>query len=273
MEDSKLFSVIAPFGIILFGSVILFSLRFFNILQFYGKNLIIAVPIVDIFYMLSAVYFLVFREKNGLAEIGLCPKKEQLTLSIMLGLLAGIFFFMIYIGAHPERKLPTWNSFFRFNLYFLFCVISEEMIFRVWVIHSLKTLFRPRYMILISSLIYMFAALATVGKDNITILTGRIDGLLVFETIFQSFLLGLILAYIYYKTKSIYGNILFIFISSIPQLYEINGLAHKVNSTSSYIALLGLLLFLLLIFILRSIKPSNQIAATLSKNHFDQTYE
>jgi len=260
MQLPKSFATIAPFCLILIGSLILFSLRFFEPLQFYEKNLIMAIPILGTLYILSAFYFLIFREKVGLDEIGLYPEKEQFTFSIILGLLAGIFFFMIYIGAHPNRMMPPLGNLIRFNLYFLFCALSEEMIFRVWIVHSLKKLFRTGHLILISSLVYTFASLATIGKDSATALTGQINEFLIVETLFHSFWVGLILTCIYFKTKSIYGNLLFVFISSIPQLYEVDGLVHKDNPISVYIAVFGLLLFLILVIFSKLIKRSSPLS-------------
>ncbi|MBN1350208.1 CPBP family intramembrane metalloprotease [candidate division KSB1 bacterium] len=209
----------------------------------------LAVPIVGNYYVFLALYFLRFRETNSLAELGLRPGSTKFAMSIFLGILTGIFFFLVYFGAYPERLFPAKSILIQFNVYFLFYALSGELIFRVWMLNSLLKMFRPGRAIVLSSLIYMLAMLSTIGTDSTTRLIGEIDPFLVLETIFQSLWNGVFLAFMYYKTKSIYGNILFLFISLIPQAYSTGGLAHRASDLSCYISLLGLLLFLSMLIV------------------------
>ena len=75
---------------------------------------------------------------------------------------------------------------------------------------------------------------------------------------------GLILGLIYYKTRSIYGNILFLFISSIPEFYSIGGAVQSANDLSGLTSLGGLALLLILMAISWSRKSAHMIKQTVS---------
>lgn len=261
MEQRKTFPDVAPFCVILIGSIILFSLRFLDKIQLYQKNLMIAVPILGSFYVILIFYFLLVYERRKLNEIGLLPAKRHLALSLFLGLVAGTAFFLMTLGAYPLRKFPGWDIFLQFNLYYLFAALSGELVFRVWTILSLEKVFPPGRVVFLSTIIYTLATLATIGTDSTTMLIGQINKFTVFGTIFQAFWHGLILALIFRRTKCIYGNLLFLFIATIPQVYDINGAAQKGSFASACLSIIGLLIFFVLILFSKYIKsptPGNK---------------
>ena len=256
MHQSKPLALITPFSLIFLGSAILFSLRFFDTIQSYGKNLLLVRPLLSIFLIVSVFIILILREKHSAEILGLHPEKTKLALSLIFGTIAGLFFLLVYIGAYPARSFPSNVKILQFNSYLLLTVISTEILFRAWVLAALNKLMRPTSAIILSSVVYTLASLSTIGHDSTTILAGQINTFLWLELIFRSFWNGLILGLIYYKTKSIYGNILFLFISTIPEFYSIGGAVQNANDLSGLISLGGLALLLVLTAISWSRKPA-----------------
>lgn len=238
-----------PFIFILFGAQFIYCIRFFDELSHYEQNLTYAQPILGFFYILTIYYCFIKKESAGGIQLGLAPDRLKLAASLILGLVAGIFFFLVYFGAHPNRQFPGWPVFIYFNSYLLFISFSEELIFRVWAMNSFRRGFSIVGVIVLSATGYTIACFATIGRDLSSVVAGEIDPFLIFETLFRSFTIGLILAVLFLVTKSIYGNILFILISTIPIYYEKNGMAFKGNSISAILSLMFFAVFFLILII------------------------
>lgn len=242
MDKKTKIKALLPLFLILFFSLLVYLLRFLDDLNQYSRNLSYFLPVLGVIY-LSIFFFYLHNEKLSLAETGLRPNRIKLTASIIFGFAGGIFFFMIYFGAHPNRGFPPWPEFIAFNIYFLFVSLAEELVFRVWALHSFRKAFNRIQAIALSATTYMLANLATVGRDLSSVVAGRIDLFLIIETVVRTFFIGLILAAIYVLTKSIYGNLFFITISNIPILYEIEGPAFQGNLISALISTIGFIIF------------------------------
>jgi membrane protease YdiL (CAAX protease family) len=246
MKKKSKVTALAPLFTILLFSIVIYSLRYLDDLNQYNRNLLYALPVLGILYLF--IFFTYLRqEKLVLSTAGFKTSRLKQTASIILGFAGGIFFFMIYFGAHPNRGFPSWPEFVAFNIYFLFIILTDELVFRVWVLHSFRKAFSRGWALALSALTYMLANLATMGRDLSSVVSGRIDLFLIIETVGRTFFIGLILAGIYSLTKSIYGNLVFISISNIPILYEIEGPVFQSNPISAAISALGCIIFIFLV--------------------------
>lgn len=249
MDKFSKINLVLPFLIIISCSSIIFGVRYLDVLTNYEFNLTFAQPIIGFIYILVIYFSLLVRKKMKLSELGLRPNRVKFTVSLILGGLGGIFFFMVYFGAHPNRHLPPWSIVAYFNIYYIFFLFAEELIFRIWAINFFTRVLSLKWSILLSAVTYTIAALATIGRDPSSVVSGEIDFFIVFETIFRSMVIGTFLAGIYCFTKSIYGNIFFNLISTIPILYEENGHVTNGNLISALISVICFLIFLILVII------------------------
>jgi len=247
-----------PFVFIIIISLFVFHLRYFDELNLYDLHLTYALPVAAIFYLSIVYYFFIINEGADLKALGLAPNKVKLTVSLIFGVVSGIFFFMVYFGAHPNRQFPNLITFVYFNLYFIFVAFADELFFRAWAIHNFQKSFTRGRSFVLSAIGYTIASLSVIGKDLSSVVAGRIDIFIILESIFRSFMIGLLLAAIFSFTRSIYGNIVFILISTIPILYEEDGPVFKGNPVSALIALFGFCFFvLLLVFRYRKMKKKD----------------
>lgn len=248
METKTKLSALVPLFIIVLFSGMIYALRYVDDLNQYNRNLSIVLPGINILYLYLFFAWL-RREKLSLGSAGFKTSRLRLTVSIILGVVIGIFFFMIYFGAHPYRGLPDWPGLIAFNLHFLFLALVEELVFRVWILQSFRKVFSRWRALLFSALIYVLANFAMIGRDLSSVVAGRIDLFLIIETLGRTFLIGLILAGIYLLTKTIIGNLLFVAISNIPIFYEIEGPAFQSNFIAAALAVIGFIIFVVLVIL------------------------
>jgi len=238
---------LSPLFVIILSAIIIYSLRFMAELNEYALNLTYAHPIINIILVLIAFHKVIRKDKATLADLGLTPDKIKLTLSLILGIIGGLFFFLAYFGAHPNRLFPPFKIFIFFNIYFLFFTISNEIIYRGWIIYSFQQGFSRIQSILLSALAYTIASVAVIGQDLSSVVAGQIDLFIIIEVALLSIIVGVILAIIFSFTKSIYGNIFFVIISTIPSLYDEVGPVLKGNFISAMLSLVFLFILLVLI--------------------------
>jgi len=242
MEKKQKIPALVPLFIILLFSGIIYALRYVDDLNQYNRNLSIALPAFGMLYLFIFFGWL-RREKLTLGAAGFKTSRLRLTVSIILGVVIGLFFFMIYFGAHPNRGLPDWPGIIAFNLHFIFLALIDELVFRVWILHSFRTAFSRWRALLLSTITYVLVNLAMIGRDLSSVVAGRIDLFLIIETLGRTFFIGLILAGMYLLTKCIYGNLLFMAVSNVPVFYEIEGPAFQSNLIAAVLAVVGLFLF------------------------------
>lgn len=253
MEKKSKIEALLPFLFITPMLIFIFSLRYIVGLNNYSHVLTLVLPLISLILCFIAFYQILIKEKRRLKVLGLKTGIVRGTTSIVFGTLAGVFFFFVYFGAHPGRMIPPLDILIYFNIYNIFCIIANEIIFRAWTIFNFKKAFSTFEAILLSTLVYIFNNLATVGHDLTSIVGGQIDATIIIEIILSSLMIGLFLNFLYSITHYIYGNIIFMIISNIPIIYEKGGAAWQGNLISALISCFCLIL--LIIFLIWMHRP------------------
>lgn len=247
MQEKSKISALLPFLIIIPVTVAIFYFRHLTGLNRYSQILTIVLPVISLLLCFIALYQILIAEKRRLKAIGIKSDVIRATASIVFGIVIGILFFFVYFGAHPGRLLPPLDTLIYFNIYNLFSVIANEIIFRAWTMFNFKKAFSTLHSVLLSTLAYIFINLATVGQDLTSIVGGEIDATIIIENIISSLIIGIFLNYLYILTHCIYGNIIFMLISNIPIIYEKDGAAWQGNPASAIISAICLITFIVLL--------------------------
>jgi hypothetical protein len=256
MEEKSKIKALLPFLFIIPISVFIFSLRSMVELNRYSYSLTLILPLTGLILCFIVFYQILITEKRRLKALGFKTDIIRGTTSIVFGIVAGIFFFFVYFGAHPGRMFPPLDTLIYFNIYNIFCIITNEIIYRAWTIFNFRKAFSIFQSIILSTLAYIFINLATVGQDMTSIVGGQIDATIIIEIILSSLMIGLFLNFLFMLTRCIYGNIIFMIISNIPIIYEKGNAAWQGNLISAIIS--GLCFIIMVVLIIRMQRPKTQ---------------
>mgnify|MGYP006289167037 CR=1 FL=1 len=149
--------------------------------------------------VLAVAIMLKFIDRKGFNYIGLTTLKKSYK-KLLIGLFLGLFLIslnvlILRLTGHLEFETELFNpnisSFLLFGLLqFLIVGIGEEVLFRGYIISTLQQMNKPWLSIILSSLIFTIPHSGNAGGKLIPLV--------------NLFLAGVLLAYIYIKTKNLY---------------------------------------------------------------------
>ncbi|MCI0512940.1 CPBP family intramembrane metalloprotease [candidate division KSB1 bacterium] len=229
-------SALKPFFILIPAGMVTYGLRSISPLMDYARHLTWFLPLLGLGFSYLVFYFTFQKDKDQISRLGLTVSATQFTSSLIFGLTGGIFFFFAFFGAHPFRMFPSWSIFGYFNLFFVFHLLTNELFFRAWALRSFQTAFSKWKSIWLSAAAFTIFNLALVGQDLPSAVVGRVDIFQIVEVIFRAFTIGALLAMLYLRTRCIYGNMIFLLISSIPMQYEENGVVFQADLMTGIIS-------------------------------------
>jgi hypothetical protein len=238
VKNKTRISALKPFLVLIPAVSVTYSLRYAAPLINYARHLTCFLPILGLGFSFIIFHFTLKKDNGQFSELGLTPNATQFTSSLIFGLTGGIFFFFAFFGAHFFRKFPPWLTFSYFNLYYLFFLLTNELFFRAWALRSFQSAYTKWKSIGLSAVAFTIFNLALIGQDLPSVVVGKVDIFQIVEVIFRSFTIGVLLAIIYLRSQCIYGNILFLLVSSIPMQYEENGVVFQVNLITGIISIL-----------------------------------